>query len=1307
MTYGGGFGGGPWGGAPWGGSTYVAETTENFDIFCFQDDSMYNILSDPLVSIVGSGTQFIPNPSTLDLEIYSGGAFLADDARLIVTTSVPQSFTVEWYVNFVNLPNDFTDLVNKHVYLSATDAAGALVGFFISKIGIAYTGSVSFSGTGDIQLDTSFQVIPGSAAYVSEGDFWVIRAAADYNLGVVYFYVTLKSDLLYTGHQLRAILPVIPYTAAANPATDRSLVSIHGTSLQQVNISLDRFCLGSALIIPNLAPVANAGADQAARVCSIVQLDGSQSFDPEGASLGYQWRLTDTPLGSTFGISEDDGRTYPLAPPTGYTDKFHSTQLGVVDAIDPVTVGTGGDVLMLDGTAYTLAGKGIDGNGFYVEIAAAILADGMTTKSFKVLRQRGISGATTVHPTFYPDVPGFYSFDLVVSDGDLYSSPSSVIVNILESPLPRGCTPDLSFIFEYLSDFWQLVEGKERIPVFWGAMAQVAATELFTLWQIEYSKSLRDIQRTFVRRWLHYDLLLAEPLPELTTHRFVFGGVTSSFFAAGGIAGVYGTVVEISSGILAESVSITIKAADPVTPEALAGYLEERLQALADSRFSTHVIENRVTGDKAVRIDAPFPFEIGANTSLTLFAIGAEDRAPFGSSGAVTGTRAYKTERSLEGLDIQEDDFLALGGVAYRISRVVDNPGDTYPYQRLVVKEDLPVTSPSAWIATGWVQSELLDFYNGLVDYGDYIDFEVSEISSDKAPLVATYETVETFVLGTNDTQVSRVAVDQWPISEVGTSGLYNVYITKVVRRHYLPIDDLVADIPLLQQYIVPDSNETALRRNLDFFIESVRGHNAIRFSVGSGSELGDVWEGERPPDRLWAEYTYIDNKPIIEANFGLAVEFTADQLEDLPTTVDYLSAVRGLFYAFYNGPTISNLRIGSQILLGLPFAEEAGTIEEIRTDFSSLTGRLLVRDVANEQIVRSYAFPKDLSLETNPATGLAYTIGDTVEQFAPLVSGVTVIDWISDPRWFEGMLNQGVFFEIEKFHQFVVRVDEAAFDLSALLFVKNFILKIKPTYTFPRFIVRKSVEETEISTTDGIQYSGRIFLHDSPCAPLIGVSWLYDEPRSAGGGWRNQYDGDEDPTTHPVFPTPEVPVRWGFDKTYTCPEDELLASICAYFAAPFTVPFDSVFVYDTPAGRKLAFEDTSPSPIPAAPGFSMTPVGSNVIAANGDLIQLRFAALGNPGTDPTDYEVVVSVNGTPQATESFTDGVSTEILRTLSVPVLLGDTITVAVQAASGGARTPSWTKIIAAVAYEEATVWTYDDTLGAGTYCVEMPLS
>jgi hypothetical protein len=1410
-----------------GGGGIPASAVSPFDVFCFDHCvTMFNILTDPSVSTVGSPLHFTPNGVTCDLDMESGtGAPVPDlDADLIVTQPVPNTWTLEWTAIFHNLPTDFTDVVNRHLFVGATDAAGPCAGLFVSKVGLMYLGAIHHVA-GNLVVDSTTQVIPGSALYISEGEYITIRMSVSGLTGAVYLFVTKTADIPITGQVLRAVLPTIDASVLAFPATDRAIISVRGDVVQPTFMGLDQFCMSSSVLIPNLKPVANAGADQASRACAIIQLDGSASFDPEEAPLSYLWRLIDTPLGSSFAIEGGDGFT--KAGVGGFTDLFFSNDpLGVIDVLDPILAG---DVLLVDGTAHTIIGTGIDaGPDFFVQIGSSILPELVTGQQFKVLRQRGLSNPTTVNPTFFPDEPGFYKFDLTVNDGALSSDPSVTIVNVLESPLPRGCTPDLSFLFNYLSDFWNLVEDRDRISVFWGSLAQIAATELFTLWQYEYSKSHRDIQRTFIRRWLHYDLMLAEPIPELTNIRAFFGGVTSSGFLSTGLSGINGTTLVISSPTLDSDVSFVIGAADPVTAQVLATELQSKLQNAADDRFTTHVIEDRspvaaigtigtvvpgsyaegqtftlndgsnppvtfeidfdsivvpgnvvvdlaaaVTADDVrdviiaavlgatinitpsiggaglvalvndeagvggnqviltaggipgtftgmsggsggdlVRIDAPFPFTVAVGTTLPPFTAGDEGQTPFGTGGAGVGQKTYKVPISLEELDIQEDDFLVLDGFAHRISTILDDPGDQFPYQRIVVKQVLPTAPVASWALSGWVSSELLDFYNGLVALGDHIDFEVAEISDENAPTLARRDIVETVILGVNDELPSRAAFDAWPIGDEIADDTLSVLLARVVRRTYVPRSELVVDIPTLQELIVIEDDEETLRRNVDFFLEEVRGGFGVRFASGQTGDPGDVWEGERPPNRLWAEYTYLDNRPLIEANFGLAVELTVDQLDELPENIDYLSAVRGLWYAFYNGPTIRNLRIGSQILLGLPFAETQGTITEIRTDFSPSEGRILIQDTENEEIIRSYNFPRALALEVNPATGVQYVVDDVVEEFAPLVEGAEVIDYLTDPRWFEGILNQGIFYEIEKFHKFVVRVDKAAFNLSALLFVRNFVLKIKPTYTFPLFLVLQEIGDTEVSTVDEIDPRGILKLYDLPCENNFGMAPMYDQGRPAGGGWRNQFDSDVDPdNADPTFPTAEV-VSWAYDKAYTCPLDDALALRVVTFGAPTVITFDTVFAFGTPIQELHQWETfyIGPTVVPVA-GTTITLQKGGTASFNGTVVQLRFSMQGDPGVDPTDWQVVLQSDaGGPFANiavENFTMGFNTEIVRTLSIAVTAGDNFKVLVRPASGaGSRTPNLFRIRVQVLQQDVATWNFGDPLPAGTYALETPL-
>ena len=253
-----------------------------FDLFSFlPGTTLAGILSDPSVqSYVGTapgpGSQLYFVGGTPDpLRVRSDG-HPPLDVQLIVTTAVPDHWTLEFNVRFDYLPDSFAHLIKDHVFFGTTTPVGPCAGIFVSKQGIAYVGGVHHAA-GDLVLDSTLQVIPGSFAWVPTGQYLTFRLAADGTTGALYLYVTKTAELAH-GQVLRAILPVIPGSALVVAPSDRTLLSARSaapTAPADSLVRVDSFELASTVIIPNLAPVAEAGADQAARFCSIVKLDGS------------------------------------------------------------------------------------------------------------------------------------------------------------------------------------------------------------------------------------------------------------------------------------------------------------------------------------------------------------------------------------------------------------------------------------------------------------------------------------------------------------------------------------------------------------------------------------------------------------------------------------------------------------------------------------------------------------------------------------------------------------------------------------------------------------------------------------------------------------------------------------------------------------------------------------------------------------------------------------------------------------------------------------------------------------------------
>lgn len=1283
-----------WGTEPWGGidpsDSGEPFTTPAFNVYCFGPCAgISNLSLYPDIEFLGSGTAFPLDGPFLNQLVGSGGTYDPTNAQIFINSAVAEAFTFEFALEERSLPTNFSSLTTNHIFVGVADNEGNAAGLFFSKAGLLYTGSVHVV-SGTLILDTPLQPLPNSQLLVEEGGRYVVRIASDYTSGVTYVYITKTTDVGLIGQQLRYVLPAIRSEDAIFVPMDGVMISVRGTALEPSVAVFESICLGNGLAIPNLPPRADAGTDQAARMCSVVLLNGSESYDPEGVPLQYLWRLTNAPTGSEFVFDGADGLTYPLSPPTGFTDRFYSVEAGVTNALDAFVAG---DVLVLAGKPYVISTTGTDGGGFFFRLTGYNLPDNLSSSQyFKLLRQRALATPTEVKATFYPDVPGLYRFDLTVFDGSLYSEPAVTVVNVVESLLARGNTPDMGFLWGYLADVWKLVEDSDRITTYFSAMSQVVAAELLNLWQAEYSKSLRDIQPTFQRKWLRYPLHLEESptASDATVSTARFGGLESADIPTGGLGGVAGTTLVLQLATLSGSASITFSGSNPVTAASMQVDLQAQLYRY-DTRILVRVITNRLGTAARVRIDAPFAITVEAASNTPAFTDGARNALPAGN-GTSAAPRAYRVDRSLQDLAVGEGDLLVLGGEAYRVARVVDDASDPFRFQRITTLDDLPVPAPLAWALAGRTTSPDLDFYDELVSAGDVARYDVRNLTTGDAALL------EAPVLGACAAQSGVLPVD---LTELGgflaLPDVYGVHLRNVVRKTHIPLDPLIVDIPHLQEKIQSKDDTEVLRRNIDFFLETFRGQSCLRF-ITAPSPDPDVWDYELPPATLWAETSYLDNRPVVEANFGIPAAFTLDDLALLPRTVDYLSSVRGLWYAHLLGPTLFNIRAGTQILLGLPFAEERGKILEIRNDFSSTSGRILVQDIDNTDIVRSYSYPAVLSLETNPATGAPYIVGDMVTQFAPLVTGVEVLDYVKDPKWFQGYLQQGAFFEVEKYFKFLVRVDSSAFTLSSVLFVQSFVRRIKPRYTFPLFVVLSKVKDTEVSPQDDIGYLVKLRVEDSP----RGRSQAFDAPRAGGGGYQNQFDRTDLHSAPPTFPTAQHPVLWGYDRGgRLSPSDSISFRMCTTFDAPTPMPFDSVFSFDRPAytGEAAVFTLGPYINVPAAPGI-LSGVFPSVtgFSLTGLSLEIVCEYLSSPAT----FEARVKKNGSTIHTMSLTVGVADPNIfydAFTPVAILPGDTLEVDIQASTGLAVSVDWSRV--SMVLGEGVPLVYDSTIPAGTYC------
>ena len=271
------------------------------------------------------------------------------------------------------------------------------------------------------------------------------------------------------------------------------------------------------------------------------------------------------------------------------------------------------------------------------------------------------------------------------------------------------------------------------------------------------------------------------------------------------------------------------------------------------------------------------------------------------------------------------------------------------------------------------------------------------------------------------------------------------------------------------------------------------------RKSVGRFIRLtpGTFTARNAAPYRLWAEVSLFDNRPTIEDNFGILVGLTRADLEAASTDINYRQAVSGLMFAYTRGSSISKIRLGAQILLGLPFAEHRGIIRSIEQDYRlddngvPVLGRLLIEDIDSVGKAlgtqRVYTFPIDAisalaGLDVNPATGNLYVVGDVVEIFAALSKGVEVNDYRTKTE--TSTSGKDI---LRQFHTAHLTANDSIFDINELSLLSDFLKRITPSYVH-MIISTLSEFADEVDVQDSSNRKIKFNENDSPIVDQVSL---------------------------------------------------------------------------------------------------------------------------------------------------------------------------------------------------------------------------
>ncbi|WP_444994127.1 PKD domain-containing protein [Aliikangiella sp. IMCC44359] len=200
---------------------------------------------------------------------------------------------------------------------------------------------------------------------------------------------------------------------------------------------------------PNNAPIANAGVDQKGLVGNDYQLNGSDSYDPDGDELNFAWSIVEKPANSNATLSNDKDVISILKPDLV---GVYRIQLIVNDGeadSAPDTVNL--TVVVADNYA-PKADAGIDQSvslGTQVNLSGANSSDAdgdALTYRWKILNAPAqstvaLSSTTIVNPQFTPDKAGNYIIELIVNDGLVNSAPDTVNVIVSTTTPPTNQAP--------------------------------------------------------------------------------------------------------------------------------------------------------------------------------------------------------------------------------------------------------------------------------------------------------------------------------------------------------------------------------------------------------------------------------------------------------------------------------------------------------------------------------------------------------------------------------------------------------------------------------------------------------------------------------------------------------------------------------------------------------------------------------------------------------------------------------------------------------------------------------------------------
>lgn len=366
--------------------------------------AVQNVLVGSLVTLDGSAS-FDPNGDQITYE----WSFISVPAGSVATLSDATSV----------IPNFMTDLPGAYVASLVVNDGTTSSSAATVTVTATTANAAPVADAGDAQnvIPGALVTLDGSASSDSDGD------------PITYRWVLTSVPVGSTA--------ILSDSSAVQPTFTADLAGDFSASLI-VNDGMADSAADSVVItvtVANAVPVSDAGAAQNVLTGTLVTLDGSSSFDPNGDSLVFAWSFTSVPAASTTSLT---GANLPMPQFTADVDGVYVVSLVVSDGQDS----SAPDSVIIIATSTNTAPVAdagpnqnvVTGGGVVIDGTGSFDADGdPLTYSWNVVSGPPgsvLPGQTAIGPviSFTTDVDGTYVISLVVNDGQASSAASTVTI---------------------------------------------------------------------------------------------------------------------------------------------------------------------------------------------------------------------------------------------------------------------------------------------------------------------------------------------------------------------------------------------------------------------------------------------------------------------------------------------------------------------------------------------------------------------------------------------------------------------------------------------------------------------------------------------------------------------------------------------------------------------------------------------------------------------------------------------------------------------------------------------------------------